>query len=153
MSATSASQVIAPSMRRALTQPPLRHEQGLARSITPQVEDRGRTLKVGTFLVYGEILHFGGVIRSKGKLLTVPVDPAAYRKRARDMKLDFIPLRNRGDTRGLLVDEDGDAMFVLRKRVQIQPHPWATWLPEDEDELLKTFEDALDREAGVRAVG
>jgi hypothetical protein len=131
--------------------PPLRHTQDFSKTITPEVEDMGRTLRVGTWAVFGEILHEGGTINMKSKLLTVPVDPAAIGKRARDMNLRFIPLPGRGFTRGLLVDEAGDAMFVLRTRVKLWPHPWATWYSEDEDELLVTFEKALEREAGIHA--
>lgn len=132
-------------------EPPLSHHGGggLRGSITSQV--RGTTLLVGTNLEYGRIQHEGGVVKMKNKLLTVPLTDDTFDKRAIDMDLRFVPLDGgpSGNARGLLVDEAGEAHWVLMTEVEIRPHPWATFLPEDEAEALAIFEDALDREAGV----
>ena len=101
----------------------------LARSI--QIDRSGLAdmrrphVRVGTNLVYARILEFGGVIRAKGKLLTVPVTQAARdllrRGTARSADLHVVPRKGKSP---LLRDKSGNVVIVLKRAVRILPRPY-----------------------------
>ena len=117
-------------------EPPWRHKGGLQRSIIFSVEGGG--LLVGSTFIGGELLHEGGTIHMKDKLLTVATDWKAYGKRARDFVLNFVPASENASAacHGTLRDPStGKVLFALMEKVDIQPHPWATFLSQDQKEL------------------
>jgi len=123
--------------------------RGIVGSITYLL--RGILLRVGTSKVYGAILQFGGVVKARGKLLTIPVHPSARGKRARDIPdLDYVPV-HRYPVVGLLVKlmgrgkREARTMFILAKKVKIRPHPYLEWTRRDFNYLWKALQRLFER--------
>jgi phage gpG-like protein len=136
--------------RAAAGQPPFVRSggRGIVGSITYDLDNQ--RLAVGTNKIYGAQLQFGGEIRAKDKLLTVPIAAEAKGKRAADfgdLKFVFAP---KGDRVGLLVrpakkeNALGRVIFALFRRVVTAPHPWLFWLKEDADKLLGLLRARFD---------
>ena len=132
--------------RAAAGEPPYTRTgaSGIAGTITYQVLG-GDRVAIGTNREYGEHLQEGGTIsrRPGGPLLTIPVDPEARGKRAREFTdLQFVPSTNANpDTIGVLarVDAAGnvDPLFALAQHVTTKPHPFLFFEAADDAELVE----------------
>lgn len=133
--------------------PPYKHTGGFARSIFSDPRSRGAVQKevnVGSSLERAALLHHGGVVEMKDKLLTIPIHPKAMGKRARDIPgLSYqFPFWNIGHPtfKGFLVKRKGDEWipyFALMTKVRIMPHPWAVVRKMNWDYFGETLEEAL----------
>lgn len=118
-------------------EPPYVRTQDLAKSLVYAVNATG--LDVGTNKTYSAQVHFGGVVRMKDKLLTVPVNAKARGKRAREFDLHFIPKSPASTNeylRGCLVkfvgkDKKIEPYFALMTQVTTLPHPYLYWAEAD----------------------
>lgn len=113
---------------------------GLAGSLTYQA---GTKLLVGSNRESAALLHFGGTVHAKDKLLTVPIDESARGKRAREFDgLAFVPSA-RGHRRGLLVRRTGGGgmrvMFALYEQITVKARPYLKWLGRDMKYLMKAL--------------
>ena len=119
-------------------EPPWSHRAGRGFKASVIFTVGGDELTVGSTFEGGQMLHEGGTIHMKTKLLTIVTDWKAYGKRAKDFVLNFVPAGANASPacRGTLRDpSSGKVLFALMEKVDIQPHPWATFLPQDADEL------------------
>ena len=149
----------------------------LRNSLTYELEDEGDAVRFGTGLVYGRILHFGGVIRPKNaKALAVPISDRAYGKRPADFPgLLFEPTGHAGKVRGFLVqsrkhrykkgekrarkgtvarmtsDVEQERLFVLLTQVTIRKHPWLKVERADTDYLADRMREHLKEEEAGKA--
>ena len=124
--------------------PPAIQNAGLKNSLTFEVTDRGEKLQVGTPLIYGAIQHLGGTIRPRrAKLLTIPIAPQSYGKRARDFK----DIHRRGMVLGQETGGGGFLpLFALAKEVTLPARPWLLIYDPDWDYLGKRMERHLEEE-------
>lgn len=150
-------------------QPPANNTGTLSRSITiQQVLDKGVLLpfvEVGSSVEYAAIHEFGGIIRAKGRALTVPIHPDAKRASARGQsprtafKDAFVlkrkskaPLlvRNK-NRRGQLVGID--VLYVLAKQVVMPARPYMrTTFQQEKKEIPMIINRSVARNLAKRGV-
>jgi hypothetical protein len=116
---------------------------GFAGRMTYELLDGGRTLRYGNTSVQARILYLGGIIEPKPprKALTIPLAKEAEGRRAKDFPglfriADILYLAKGGGKGrpGRII-----AMFLLRKSVEIKPHPWGIeWDDVDRAALAKS---------------
>lgn len=118
----------------------------LMRSIhyTPEA----RRVLIGTNVKYARIHQFGsaglpgGVIRPKPpkKFLTIPINPVARGKRARDFQNTFIPKGKQ-----VIMQKTGPRsvrpLFALVRSVRISARPYLVVQPEDRRRAVRVFVD------------
>lgn len=96
------------------------------------------TNAIGTNLEYGPIHEFGGTIRAKkGKYLAIPVGSLKGSPVGKGLRL----VKNRSGTL-LLVDETGQAQYVLKESVTIPARPYLR--PAHDDNRAKA-QDVIGR--------
>ena len=119
-------------------------QRGLLRRSITSTPGRGLRASAGTNVKYGIYLEKGAIIRAKGKLLPVPVNPAAKRLRERttgslrSANLRFIKTskgnkllignrRERVSTvrNGQRLNLSGVPVFILKEVVVLKKRPWA----------------------------
>lgn len=124
--------------------------RGFAGRMTYRVARNGRTLVYGNSSVYARILHFGGTIRPRPpqQMLTVPISPEARGKRAKDFPGIFrigdilftARQRGRGANKGRGTFTELTPLFVLKKFVTLDPHPWGIqWDDVDHAALMSSL--------------
>jgi phage virion morphogenesis protein len=112
----------------------------LMRSVHAKVE--ARRVLIGPNRVYGRIHQFGGVIRPKPprKFLTVPINPVAQGKRARDFQDTFIPRGKR-----VIMQKTGPnsvrPLFALVRSVRIPARRYLVFQREDRRRAARIFVD------------
>jgi phage gpG-like protein len=101
-----------------------------------------RRVLIGPNRVYGRIHQFGGVIRPKPprKFLTVPINPVAQGKRARDFQDTFIPRGKR-----VIMQKTGPnsvrPLFALVRSVRIPARRYLVFQREDRRRAARIFVD------------
>jgi phage gpG-like protein len=123
--------------------PPGRRSTHLQRSINWRWV--GKTMQIGTGLIYAALQQFGGTIRMRDKALTVPIDPMAEGKRARDFAgLIYLPSGGgpSGHCLGLLAlpakgkRSEPRALFALMSEVTVPARPYLYFDTEDQTKML-----------------
>lgn len=94
----------------------------LLNSIKFNVDVADKSVTVGSYGVpYSAIHEYGGTIKAKDKLLTIPIAPWAKYRRAGDFDLHFEPMkRPTAKLRGRLVNSEGITGFLLARYVDIK---------------------------------
>lgn len=112
----------------------------LMRSVHPRVE--ARRVLIGPNRDYARIHQFGGRIRPKPpkKFLTIPINPAARGKRARDFRNTFIPRGKR-----VIMQKTGPdsvrPLFALVRSVRIPERKYLMFQREDRSRAARIYTD------------
>lgn len=138
--ATSAgSMVILNAARKNIKAQGLIRTRQLSRSLASEhaeVTPTRVTDNIGTNLEYGPIHEFGGTIRpAKGKYLAIPIGGMTGSPLGKNLRL-----RKTGRGTLLLVDDGGQAQYVLKESVTIQARPY---LRPAHDENKSQAQDAI----------
>jgi phage gpG-like protein len=127
-------------IKQAIISKKLVDRGALLNSIRYTVE--GNKVTLGSYgVIYAAIQEFGGRIKAKDKLLTIPIAPWAKYHRAKDFNLHYEPLsRPSSKLRGRLVNEAGETGFLLARYVDIKAKSFF----KDTIESLRTQQKIVD---------
>jgi hypothetical protein len=126
--------------------PPGVHTSEYVHTIMYSVQADGQSMLLGSSSNRARLLHLGGEVRAKRKMLAIPIAVESYGRRPRDFQgLEIIARFYSDGMRKILLGRGGVPLFVLQPRVMIWPHPHLSIEDEDWRALSRALQRELDR--------